>query len=248
MPCRVYLTGHVCAERNGAVLMEGEFPSRQSRLLFSYLVCQESQYVTMEQLAEILWPGPVPPAWDSALKSLISRLRRVLAGLGLSVSSEFGCYQLQLPPDVWVDIEAARNSVDEAEGAMRSQNLGSAWGATNVALTITQRPFLPGDDGGWVDQKRRELRGFLIRAMDCYMSICLRTDQASLAVQMANQAVTIEPFRETSYQCLMEAHAALGNRAEALRIYQCCRELLAEELGIDPSPETENVYMSLLAR
>ena len=44
----------------------------------------------------------------------------------------------------------------------------------------------------------------------------------------------------------MEAHAAAGNRAEALRVYERCRRLLAEELGAYPSPETESIYRGLL--
>ena len=44
----------------------------------------------------------------------------------------------------------------------------------------------------------------------------------------------------------MRSHAAQGNRAEALRVYQQCRQLLADELGIDPSPETEALYLELL--
>jgi DNA-binding SARP family transcriptional activator len=44
----------------------------------------------------------------------------------------------------------------------------------------------------------------------------------------------------------MEANAAAGNRAEALRVYERCRRLLAEELGAFPSPETESIYRELL--
>lgn len=53
-------------------------------------------------------------------------------------------------------------------------------------------------------------------------------------------------FRESGYQQLMRAHAALGNRAEALRTYHWCRELMADELGVSPSPETEAVYLEVL--
>jgi SARP family transcriptional regulator, regulator of embCAB operon len=58
--------------------------------------------------------------------------------------------------------------------------------------------------------------------------------------------VALEPFRETSYQLLMRAHAAVGNRAEALRVYEHCRRLLSEELGVPPSPQTEAVYLEIL--
>jgi DNA-binding SARP family transcriptional activator len=70
----------------------------------------------------------------------------------------------------------------------------------------------------------------------------------ALAVEAASEAVRLEPFRETSHQRLMRAHAALGNRAEALRAYERCRRLLADELGVDPSVETEALYLELLRR
>ena len=44
----------------------------------------------------------------------------------------------------------------------------------------------------------------------------------------------------------MEAHVAAGNRAEALRVYERCRRLLADELGTYPSPETESIFRELL--
>src|SRR5215217_5353809 len=66
------------------------------------------------------------------------------------------------------------------------------------------------------------------------------------AVKWAEQTVALAPFRETGYRHLMEAHAAAGNRAEALRVYDQCRRLLADELGTYPSPETESIYRALL--
>ena len=62
----------------------------------------------------------------------------------------------------------------------------------------------------------------------------------------AREAVALEPFRETSYQLLMRAHAAVGNRAEALRVYELCRSILSEELGVPPSSQTEAVYLEIL--
>ena len=58
----------------------------------------------------------------------------------------------------------------------------------------------------------------------------------------ARESVALEPFREVGYQRLMRVHVALGNRADALRVYEDCRALLARELGAEPSPETQAVY------
>jgi SARP family transcriptional regulator, regulator of embCAB operon len=59
--------------------------------------------------------------------------------------------------------------------------------------------------------------------------------------------VAVRPFRETAWQLLMRAHAAAGNTAEALRAYERCRNLIAEELGVPPSPETQAVHSELIA-
>jgi DNA-binding SARP family transcriptional activator len=56
--------------------------------------------------------------------------------------------------------------------------------------------------------------------------------------------VRLGPFREGGYLRLMRAHAVLGNRIEVHQVYVCCRKLLLDEVGIDPSPELEGPYRS----
>jgi YVTN family beta-propeller protein len=74
----------------------------------------------------------------------------------------------------------------------------------------------------------------------------LRSGDTREAVRWAEETVALAPFRESGYRRLMEAHVAAGNRAEALRVYERCRRLLADELGTYPSPETESIYRALL--
>ena len=59
------------------------------------------------------------------------------------------------------------------------------------------------------------------------------------------ERIELEPFRETGWQQLLLALAGAGNRAEALRAYAECRALLAKELGVTPSPETEALVKGL---
>ena len=66
-----------------------------------------------------------------------------------------------------------------------------------------------------------------------------------LAVQLAREVVELEPFRETGWQALMRAYAGGGNRAQALRAYEACRKLLADELRVAPSPETDAIAHAL---
>src|SRR4029077_2794063 len=76
---------------------------------------------------------------------------------------------------------------------------------------------------------------------------CLSSGDPSEAAKWADEAIALEPFRESGYRRLMRAHAAAGNSAEALRAYDRCRRLLADELGAYPSAETESIYRELLS-
>lgn len=252
-PLRVYLTGPVTLEAGTLRVSEHQFPGRQGRLVFAHLVCQRLRPVPRDELAELLWPGDTPTTWETSLSALVSKLRSLLqrAGLSLeaaSISSHLGGYQAHLPSKSWVDMEAAYLAIDEAEGALRAGDRRAAWGPANVAIAIARRPFLPGDDGHWVESQRRRLHDLLIRGLDCLFELSLQNGEAPLAVQYATEVVALEPFRETGYQRLMRAHAAVGNRAEALRVFDQCRRLLAGELGTRPSTETETLYLTLLRR
>lgn len=250
MPLRIYLTGRIEIERDGVLVDARRFPGRQGRRAFAYLACERGRPAPRDELAEAIWQDVLPPTWDTALRAIVSKLRGLCAGpgrqSGATIASAFGCYQLTLPADAWVDIEAAVTAVDAAEGALRAGDMRAAWGDAVVATVIAKRPFLPGEEGEWVDRQRARLRGVMVRGLDCVADIRLANGEGALAVEAAAEAVGLEPFRETGYQRLMRAHATLGNRAEALRVYERCRLLLADELGADPSPETHALYLELL--
>jgi DNA-binding SARP family transcriptional activator len=251
MPLRIYLTGRVLVEESGTVLLdERSLMGRQGRLVFAYLVGEHLRAVSRDELAEELWLDAVPPpSWERSLSALISKLRALLASAGIpgvALTGSFGHYQLLLPADVWIDLEAASEAIDRAESALRGDKPREAWGWAQVAYQISRRSFLMGEEGPWVTLKRSELREVLVRAHECLSEPSTWHTEPEYAVRHAKEAVAIEPFRETSYQLLMRAHAAVGNRAEALRVYERCRSLLSEELGVPPSPQTEAVYLEIL--
>ena len=146
----------------------------------------------------------------------------------------------------WVDVIAAAEALREAEAALAADDLEQTKAAATRAASLARPPFLPGEEGAWVDGKRRELSDILRRALSCLAEACLRSGDEAEAAKWAEETIALEPYRETGYRRLMEAHAAAGNRAEALRVYERCRELLATELGAYPSPETESIYRELL--
>jgi DNA-binding SARP family transcriptional activator len=250
MPLRIYLAGRVAIEQDTSVLGERDFPGRQGRLAFACLAARRTITLPREELAEVLWPGTLPGSWDTALSAVVSNLRSLLSRAGLPRTTTIarlpGGYRLHLPRDTWIDHEAARDAIDRAEGALRAGDPAVAYGWTGVAAAIARRPFLPGEAGTWIEHERAALRAILVRALDCYVRIYLWSGELPLAALAAEEALALEPFREVAYGQLMQIHARTGNRAEAIRAYERCRRLLAEELGIGPAPQIEAIYLEIL--
>jgi DNA-binding SARP family transcriptional activator len=248
-PLRLYLTGRLTLERDRVSLDERVFPGRQGRRAFAFLVLERFRPVPIDELAHAVWGTEDPSgAWETALSAIVSKLRAALRPLGLesrAIAAESGCYQLTLPGDAWVDLEAARHALDEAEGHVRGGRVRQAWGPANVAASIAARPFLAAAEGDWIAHARTALRDTRVRALECLAAVASANGEHPLAAQLAREVVALEPFRETGWQRLMRALADGGNRAEALRAHAECRDLMAKELGIAPSRETEAVARAL---
>jgi DNA-binding SARP family transcriptional activator len=247
-PLRLYLTGRLAAELGERRFDERRLPGRQGRRALAYLALERTRPVPIDELADAVWGTASPSgAWETALSAIVSKLRACLRELDAraTVTTAAGCYQLTLPRGAWVDLEAARRALDEAEGDVRAGRLRDAWGPANVAASIAARPLLAGVDGEWITRARSSLRDVRVRAFECLAVAASSNGEHPLAAQLAREVVELEPFRETGWQLLMRALASAGNRAEALRAYAQCKKLLADELRVAPSPETEKIAREL---
>src|SRR5205823_1644940 len=170
MTLTVSLTGRVSIGADGVVIDEGRFPARQGRLLFAYLVTEQGRPVPRDELAEALWGDAPPATWDKALTVIVSKLRGLLAngdGDGTAtLTAAFGCYRLSLPKGTWVDVLEAAQATREAEQALAADDLEHTRSAASRAIALLRRPFLPGEDAPWVEQKRRELAEVHVRALN----------------------------------------------------------------------------------
>ena len=244
------MTDRLAVEANGTRVDEQRFPGRQGRILFAYLAAQNGRPVHRDELAELLWGEQLPATWEKALRVLMTKLRALLTECGIdgasALTSAFGCYQLTLPEEAWIDVHAAANAVERAETALAAGELDYAQAQASTAAELARRVFLPGEDGPWVEDQRRDLRDILVRALECLRDVALAGEEFGAAVRYATEITELEPFRESSYRALMQAYAAAGDPAEALRVYERCRRFLADELGAYPSPESQAVYLELL--
>ena len=230
------------------VLDESALPARQGRLAFAYLTLQRYRPVQRQELAMAIWGEETPEAWDTSLSALLSRLRRQFRGGGLAAEIETlsGVVTFELPASTWVDLDAARAAIDVAEGHLRSGDDFGAWSNAAVAVSILERGFLHGEELPWVTRERERQRQDLLRGLECLSEVTLTRGQAPLSIEYSRRCLDIEPFRESAVGREMRAHVAMGNRAEALRTFDRFRSLLSEELGTDPSPAVQAVYLEAL--
>ena len=243
---RIQLCGRLVAEVAGQRVEEA-LPGRQGRLLFAYLAANRARMVTRPELIDVLWPGGAPDAAETTLASLLSKVRRAAGEGVLDGKAEL---RLSLPRDAWVDLEAAGVGVHRAESAVALEEWERAWAPARTALYIANRGLLPGYDAPWIDERRRWLEDVRLRALECVgaVGLCMGGTELAAAGRAGRALVEAAPFRESGYRLLMEALAAEGNVAEALRVFDSLRVLLREELGAAPGTAAQELHRRLLAQ
>jgi DNA-binding SARP family transcriptional activator len=241
---RIQLCGRFVLELDGR-RVDAQLPSRQGRLLCAYLALNRDRLVTRDELVDAIWPYAAPAAASSALTVLVSKIRAVLTARILSGRSEL---RLNLPPDARIDVEDALAAVHEAQSAIGQGDWRRAWGPALRAQFIARRRLLPEHDTPWLDQWRQRLDDVHDHALEAYAASCLGIGGTELpgAERAARNLLERSPMRETGYALLMDALAAQGNIAEAMRIYDRARTTLDQELGITPGRAIQDAHARLL--
>ena len=243
----VRLLGRLGVEHGQRWLDGSALPGRQGRIVLAYLaLCHHP--VARDELADLVWPSALTASWERDLSAVVSKVRAALDLIDLAslLHGALGCYELQLPPDSRVDVEDATRFVEDAESAWRVDDLASALPAAATAANLARRPFLAVERGLWIERRRDELRATQLRALDVLVAAQAGGPFEQDALRYAKEALALDPYRETGYVQLMRLHMSRGNRAEALRVYEQCREILARDLGVKPSPETDAAYRAVL--
>jgi DNA-binding SARP family transcriptional activator len=240
---RIQICGTVVVQV-GDRRLEGGLPGRQGALLLVYLAANRMRAVPRDELIDALWPRDLPARPELALSVLLSKLRSVLGPDAIEGRS---AVRLALAPVV-IDLEAAAAALHDAESAVARGDWPGAWAPARVALHTAGREILAGVDAPWVAELRGRLEEIRARALSCIAISSLRMGGPELpaAERAARALVTLSPFRETGHAYLMEALAAKGDTAEALRVFEDLRRLLGEELGTGPGPAIRGLHLRLL--
>jgi len=216
--------------------------SRKARMLLKVLALARSKPVTAEFLADCLWPDGAPSRPGNQLSVLVSRLRSALDP-SLLVRSDAG-YSLAVE---WLDLDAMAALVDEGCRRLAAGNTTAAAVAATAALALARGPLLPEDaDAPWAEADRATAARVVVAARRIAADAALASGDFVHAALLAQGALDDDGFDEPALRTLMAALAGDGRPASALAAYADMRTRLAEELGVDPTADTEAVHRAIL--
>ena len=228
----------LCSNRNGQAILR-------------YMVAQSNHRVTMDTLMALLWPEDEPEVAHHKLQVAISALRRSLnngyvndTGGGYILCKN-GVYQLN--PAVPI-----RTDVDEFLAFYRAgrqqKSINAAVADYEAACHLYKGAFLTEDlYVDWPIIQREQLNQAYLAMCGALSEHYLEIGSYEDAAKWASAILKENHCDEVAHRQLMRINVAAGRRSEALRQYQRCERILAEELDVSPMPETISLFQSILS-
>lgn len=216
------------------------------RALLSLLALDAGQVVSSERLIEGVYAGAPPERVVNALQAQVSRLRRQLAAEDDLVEFHGSGYRLAVAPDS-VDAYEFELEAGRAQQSLQSGDPEGASALLTDALELWRGPPLADlGDSPLIRGRVARLEELRLSATETLAEAEITRGDAATAIPRLRGLVATHPLRESLWCHLVRALADSGRRADALAAFEEARELLAEELGTDPSPELTGVHLAVL--
>ncbi|MGW6016186.1 AfsR/SARP family transcriptional regulator [Streptomyces sp. NPDC055210] len=243
---RFTVLGPVRAWHDGG---EVELGSPQQRLVLAVLVLAEGSPVLSGELVDAVWGARAPVSALGVLRTYVHRLRRALGPEGDTVESvirsEGDGYRLAIAP-LQSDVGTLRGLLTGAENARRMGDFTGVAKILREALGLWQGPALAGVRGEYALCQRQRLEELRLSAQAACSAAELDLGAHAEVAAEASGLVAEHPLDERFRELLMLSLYRSGRQAAALDTYRQTRELLADELGIDPGPALQSMYQRIL--
>lgn len=233
---------------------------RQPRTVLAFLVMERHRSVMRSELADLLWEAALPDHWAGAVRGVVSKVRAFIdeAGDAEWLHSTADGLRFVIPPEVTVDVEVHRSTVDAADAALR-EGLGSSEpsertdpvapaGLVDRLDSATRHlgaELAPGATGRWIDDAREDVLRLRRRGLSALVQIAGVDGRGDVAVGAARDLVEADPYSDASARALIGALAATGDRAGALVAFDEFDRRLRDELDVAPAAETQALAASI---
>lgn len=233
----IELFGPTRVSCRGATIAGRDLGGSKPRQVLEILAIELGTPVTKDSLADRLWEHQPPRSYVGTLESYVCGLRRRLTDLGDGsevLRTTAGGYVLD-PARVRVDVVDTRRRLGSGELSVLETTLD-----LRLDVLLADDPY-----ASWANQEREQL---WVQRGQAYVAAAHRANETGdhvRAVRFA-KAASRDRWSEPVTQELMEGLARGGNHAQALLEYQNLRTAMRDELGVEPSPATQALYMSIL--
>jgi predicted ATPase/DNA-binding SARP family transcriptional activator len=223
-----------------------EISGAKRRALLAVLALHANRPVSMERLAAALWGENAPPGAIKAVQVNVSRLRRALGEDGV-LETTAGGYRLVVGPGE-LDLERFERALASGRRALAVGDVECAAEVLRGALGLWRGA--PLEEFGWAPfapPEIRRLEELRLSAVESRIEAQLAAGRHAELVAELPQLTREHPWRERLHAQLMLALYRGGRQADALEAYRHAREVLVEQLGIEPGPELHSVHQAVLA-
>jgi predicted ATPase/DNA-binding SARP family transcriptional activator len=252
----LYLFGPPRLELDGVPVI---FAHRKAIALLAYLAVSGQSH-SRDALAALLWPESDQSSARGGLRRMLSEIKTTLGGGWLVTDRENTRFitnrDYSTGQSFWLDvIEFQRKrKVCESHHHPPTVTCPDCLPELEAAVELYRDDFMVGFSlkecqayEEWQFFQREELRGQLTDALVRLSSHYAASLEYGTAIGYARRWLALDLLHEPAHRQLMVLYEQSGQRFAALRQYQVCRETLADELGVDPSGETKDLYQKIQA-
>ena len=228
---------------DGTLVHPREWRTGKTVDLLRLLALRSGQAVSVDEILEALWPDVDDHKGRGSLRNALGQLRKLL-----------GQHVIERRPDgillrdAWVDTVALVGLATEARHHTRDGRLALAVRVAREADALHLGEVRTHDpDALWAAPVREHIeaqfREMILDAAESAVELGWMRD----ALDLGRRALDADATSERAHRVLMRAYAGLGETEQALRTYERCRAVLAEDLGLDPAPQTRSLHVQILS-
>ncbi|MFG1706570.1 BTAD domain-containing putative transcriptional regulator [Nonomuraea sp. M3C6] len=222
------------------------------RQVLTFLLLRRNNIVQTTELIDELWGENPPSSALSTLQTYIYKLRKILSNdkvdsLEEILQTQSWGYMLMVDQDE-LDLNQFERLLGDGVAALKRNETEKAARSLAEALSLWRGLALADvAAGNLLSAYVASLEESRLRALELRLESDLRLGRHREVVGELKHMVSVHPLHEAFYTQLMNALHRSGRRWEALEVYQRLRATLVEEVGIEPSADTQRLHQSLLA-
>ncbi|MEV4000449.1 BTAD domain-containing putative transcriptional regulator [Streptomyces halstedii] len=222
-------------------------PGRQ-QVLLAALLLESGRLQSVDHLIRLLWVEEPPGTARTQVQICVSRVRKTLADAGIeaTIVTRVPGYVLHID-DSALDLNIFRRAVSEADTLARQQRTAEAAATLRAAVGLWRGPCLNGTPSDVLARVAQHIDEERLTATESYLELELGLGRHHQLTAEIAALVREEPLRERLRGQLMLALYRSGRQAEALKTYREGRNLLREELGLEPGEDLRRLEQEILS-